>query len=117
MTIWKPLNLALAVTSLASTAVAHEPGVQGMDTEIGMCVTEVGKRADYGDARRVVHRVIDVDQKNLAEQRISIDTLVYTAEGETVAREYASRCVTRGALKVVSFKIQEKERQSYSAAL
>ena len=117
MTIWKPLYLALAATGLASTAIAHEPGVKGMDTEIGMCVTEVGKRADYADARRVVHRVIDVDQKNLAEQRISIDTLVYTAAGETVTREYASRCVTRGALKVVSFKIQEKERQRFSASL
>jgi hypothetical protein len=64
-----------------------------------------------------VHRIIDIDQKNLAEQRISIDTLVFTADGDTVTREYASRCVTRGALKVVSFKIQEKERQRFSASL
>ena len=117
MTIWKPLYLALAATGLAATAGAHEPGVKGMDTEIGMCVTEVVKRANYAEARRVVHRIIDIDQKNLAEQRISIDTLVFTADGDTVTREYASRCVTRGALKVVSFKIQEKERQRFSASL
>ena len=113
----KPLYLLLAAAGMASTAAAHEPGVKGMDTEIGMCVAEVGKRADYEGARRVVHRVMDVDQKNLAEQRIDIDTLVYTADGETVTREYASRCVTRGALKVVSFRIEETDRQRYSAAL
>jgi len=117
MTIWKAIYLALAAAVIASTAAAHEPGVKGMDIEIGMCVAEVGKRADYEGARRVVHRVVNVDQKNLAEQRISIDTLVYTADGETVTREYASRCVTLGALRVVSFKIEEKERQRYSAAL
>ena len=117
MISFKSIYLVLAAGVMAATAAAHEPGVKGMDEEIGMCVAEVGKRADYGDARRVVHRIVDVDQKNLAEQRISIDTLVYTADGETVTREYASSCVTRGALKVVSFKIEEKERQRYSAAL
>jgi len=117
MISFKSLYLALAAGAMASTAVAHEPGVTGMDEEIGMCVAEVGKRADYGDARRIVHRVVDVEQKNIAEQRISIDTLVYTADGEAVSREYASRCVTRGALKVVSFRIEEMERRRYSAAL
>ena len=104
----KPLYLLLAAAGMASTAAAHEPGVKGMDTEIGMCVAEVGRRADYGEARRVVHRVVDIEQKNIAEQSISIDTLVYTADGETV---------TRGAFKVVSFRIEETDRQRYSAAL
>lgn len=117
MTSSKLLSLALATAVMASTAAAHDSGVKGMDVEIGMCVAEVGKRADYTGARRVVHRVLDIEEKNIAEQRISIDTLVFTAGGESVTREYASRCVTRGAFKVVSFEIEETERQRYSAAL
>lgn len=117
MISFRSLFLVLAAVAVVSTAIAHEPGLRGMGEEIGMCVAEVGKRADYADARRVVHRVVDVNQKNLAEQRIDIDTLVYKADGETVTREYASRCVTRGAFKVVSFTIKEKSHKHHSVAL
>ena len=112
--------LALAAVTIGSTpAFAHDPveGARYMDHEIGMCVAEVGKQADYSGARRVVHKVVDIEQKNLAEQRIRIETLVYTAVGDAWSREYASNCVTRGALKVVSFDIAETNAMHYSAAL
>lgn len=112
--------VALAAATVGSTpALAHDPveGARNMDREIGMCVAEVGKQADYDEARRVVHKVVDIEQKNLAEQRIRIETLVYTADGDAWSREYASNCVTRGALKVVSFDIAETDAANYSVAL
>ena len=112
--------LALAVAFIGSTpALSHDlaKGARNMNHEIGMCVAEVGKQADYNEARRVVHKVVDIEQKNLAEQRIRIETLVYTADGDAWSREYASNCVTRGALKVVSFEIAETSATNYSAAL
>ena len=102
--------LALTAATIGSTpALAHDSAneTRGMDHEIGMCVAEVGRQANYSNARRVVHRIVGIEQKNLAEQRIRIETLVYTAGDDARAREYASNCVTRGALKVVSFDIKE----------
>ena len=58
--------LALAAVTIGSTpAFAHDPveGARYMDHEIGMCVAEVGKQADYSGARRVVHKVVDIEQK------------------------------------------------------
>jgi len=119
------ISLKLTALTMTAVAIGSTPGLahdssnvaRSMDYEIGMCVAEVGKHADYDSARRVVHKVVDVEQKNLAEQRIQIETLVYTAEGDAWTREYASRCVTRGALKVVSFEIEEADTAGLSAAL
>ena len=119
------ISIKSAALAIAASMIGSTPGLadgptevaRHMDREIGMCVAEVGKRANYDDARRVVHKIIDIEQKNLAEQRISIETLVYTTDNDAWTREYASRCVTRGALKVVSFDISETETAKYAASL
>ena len=82
---------------------------RSMDHEIQMCVAEVGRRADYGNATRVVHKIMEAEQKNIAEQQFTIDTIVFTDSSDVVAREYRSRCVTRGALKLVNFEINQAD--------
>lgn len=119
MISFKSILLVTAASTFASAPVpAHE--ITGanikMDREIEMCVAEVGKRANYDDARRVLHRVMSVNQKNLAEQEIRIDTLVYATDSQVTSRQYASTCVTRGPLKVVKFRIAETAGPAYSAA-
>lgn len=85
--------------------------------EIRLCVTEVGKRVNYDDATRVVHHVIEAGQKNLAEQEIRINALVFLGEGNAAESKYGSTCMTRGSLKIVRFEIAEIAGQRHSVAL
>ena len=79
---------------------------RGLDREISLCVAEIGRHADYDGGERIVHKVLDAEQKNLAEREFSIDTLVYADEAGGLIRQYQSRCVTKGALKVVRFDVR-----------
>ena len=107
----------LLITS--PTAFAHDQVVtkDEVGQEIGLCVDRIGSRADYENARRVVHRVVDISQKNIAEQELRIDTLVFAADDTALLRQYASTCVTHGPLKVVSFRIEETPDPALTADL
>ena len=107
----------LLVTS--PTAFAHDQVVtkEEVGKEVGLCVDRIGNRADYENAHRVVHRVVDISQKNIAEQQLRIDTLVFAADDTAAIRQYASTCVTHGPLKVVSFRIEETADPALTAGL
>lgn len=94
--------MALAVPTVSESATGRDARNKGK--EIQICVAEIRKRADYGDATRVVHTVA-AEQKNIAEQQFRINTLVYSGSKETAVREYYSLCVTRGPIELVSFRI------------
>ena len=116
----KGMVLAIGALGAVSAPVeAHDPrdAQSGVDREIEMCVAAVGKRANYDGAKRVLHLVMEINQKNIAEQEIRIDTLVYASDSEFTSRQYASVCVTRGPLKVVTFRIEETAGPDYSATL
>ncbi len=116
MSIVRSIQSATAVAALIALAA---PGVvesagktanRSMETEIQICVSEVGKNANYEHATRVVHMIMAAKQKNLAEQQFTIDTMVFTDNKDAIAREYRTRCVTRGALKLVDFEISQTDQ-------
>ena len=103
------LAVALAVFAAPPASEAAKGNdTRSLDREIQICVAEIGKRADYGGARRVVHRITDVEQRNIAEQTFRINTRVFASENDAAIREYSSHCVTRGSLKLVNLKIDQE---------
>lgn len=94
--------LILAIPTAAKSATSTD--TRKPDREIQICVAEIGKRAHYGEATRVVHTV-EAEQKNIAEQQFRINTVVYEDNNEIAVREYNSLCVTRGPIELVRFRI------------
>ena len=95
--------LALSLSCDASAATDRQQ--VRAEKLIAPCVAELAKHADLADAERVVHWVSDLEQKNLVEMRIRIDTDVYAGEGDEVRKQYSSTCDVSGPGKVVKFRI------------
>ncbi len=101
-----PFALVVATAIAPLSAAADEArAAERLKHEIRICMAELGKRADYDGATRVVHTV-HAEQKNIAERELRIVTAVYTVDAESAARNYASRCVTRGPVKLVKFELE-----------
>ena len=96
------LGFAVAPNADAGTVSAQ----RGTSLPIQTCVAEIGRNVDYGNASRVVHRVTSLDQKNLVELEIRIETSVYLESNDDAASEYTALCVTAALGKVVSFRIE-----------
>ena len=112
-TLFTTLILVLSVPAVAS----YPETERNLDQEIDMCVARIGAQANYDSAARVVHRVVEAEQVNLAEQQFRIDTLVLADDDSVVIRAYNSTCVTMGLLKVVRFHLEESIAPAQSAAL
>jgi len=95
------LGLAVAPNADAGTVSAQ----RGTSLPIQTCIAEIGKNVDYGNASRVVHRVVRLDQKNLVELEIRIETSVYLKGNDDVVSEHTASCVTSALGKVVTFRI------------
>lgn len=94
------LGLAVAPSADAGSVSAQ----RGTSLPIQACIAEISKNADYGNASRVVHWVASLDQKNLVELEIRIETSVYLNDDD-VARAYTASCVTGALGDVVEFEI------------
>jgi len=111
----KHIKLATSLTSLivlgfAVASDAHAGSKQlrhTTDKQIQTCVAEIGRHADYDDASRVVHWVVSLQQKNLVELTIKIETAVYGQAGEEIARGYTASCVTGTMGDLVKFRFNE----------
>jgi len=111
----KHIKLATSLASLIALClavinVAHAGTSQlrpATDKQIHSCVAEIGKHADYDDAARVVHWIVSLQQKNLAELTIKIETAVYGQAGEEIARGYTTSCVTGTMGDLVKFRFSE----------
>jgi len=95
--------LGLTVASDVNAAFGRDK--DSADQQIQACVAEVGRHADYDDASRVVHRVFSLDQRNLVELVIRIETSVFSKADETIVRGYMASCVTDTMADVVRFRI------------
>ena len=98
----------LACLGFALTPDANAGSVsikRGTSKPIQTCVAEIGKHADYVNASRVVHRISELDQRNLIEMEITVETSVYLKDGDGVAREYTASCVTGTMGELVKFHI------------
>ena len=104
-------STSLAILALLGLTVASDVNAESgldkdrADPQIQACVAEVSRHANYGDASRVVHRVFSLDQRNLVELVIRIETSVFSKIDETIVREYTTSCVTDTMADVVRFHI------------
>jgi hypothetical protein len=94
------LGFAVAPNADAGTVSAQ----RGTSLPIQTCIAEIGKKVDYGNALRVVHTVTSLDQKNLVELEIQIETSVYLKSDDDVATEYTASCMTGALGKVISIR-------------
>jgi len=94
------LGLAVVPDADAATVSAQ----RGTSLPIQTCIAEIGKNVDYGNASRVVHWVASLDQKNLVELEIRIQTSVYLTSDDDVASEYTASCVTGALGEILSFR-------------
>ena len=95
-----------AVLLLAGQASAKEQAWTEIDAEILNCVAAVGQHANYDDATRVRHAVIDVKERTVG-YKLTIETSLYNESGETAIREYATSCVVNGNNAPLQFDINE----------
>lgn len=99
------LCLAFAFNATAGTTRDKLRSQKNIET----CIVEVNKNANYGEATRVVHWVVDTQQLSLATVRIRIETDVYSRETELATARYVSTCVTGSFGDVERFRIQPAE--------
>ena len=101
---------SLMVLSFSAISDAHAGASQlrnSTNKQIQSCVAEIGKHADFDDATRVVHWVIALEQKNLMELTIKIESAVYGQVGEEIIRGYTASCVTGTMGDLVKFRFSE----------
>lgn len=102
------LSAATAITLLAFAAAAPAADIDETRyyEEIKSCIAEVGDRADYADATRVRHTVVEKNRSRLGYV-FAIDTAVFNDLQDKAIRSYASQCVARGKSTLVKFTINE----------
>ena len=87
-------------------AAAFDNDKAAYDSEVKICVAEVGDHSNYDGAARVLHKVV-MKKRTRIGYVFTIDTSVYTNSDDTAVREYASYCVARGDDRLVRFRIRE----------
>ena len=95
--------LGLSVVSDANADSARSMRIT--NEHIQACVAEIGRHADYDNAARIVHQVVGLDQKNLEEMEIKVETLVFLKSEGELAREYRVSCITGATHDLVRFRI------------
>ena len=95
--------LGLSLTCNVNAAQTH--GKARTDRQIQACVAEIGLHANYDEASRVVHRVESLEQRNLAEMKIGVETTVFLKDDGS-EREYRASCVTDTMGNLVKFHWQ-----------
>jgi len=107
MTVGAAVLLGLSLTGEANAEAERDN--RAITDPIKACVAEIGERANYEDADRIVHHVTSLDQKNIVQKSITIETAVYVDEDADTARLYTASCITGDLGKVVRFRLLEEE--------
>lgn len=95
-----------AVLLLAGQASAKEQAWSEIDAEIQNCVAAVAEHANYDNATRVRHAVVDVKKRTVG-YKLTIETSLYNEGGEGAIREYATSCVVNGNNAPLQFDMSE----------
>jgi len=90
-------NVAFALPSFETEAP---------QSSIEKCVAEVSSNADYADANGVEHKV-KTAPRSVSGHRVSIQTLVYGDNGDTIIREYKTNCAINKQEQIRYFKIRQ----------
>lgn len=100
--------ITLALFGLAFLCDANAGSVRSKrhtSEQIQTCISEIGRNANYENASRVVHWIAALNQRNLVEMEIKIETSVSLKSDDVVAREYRTVCVTGTMGDLVDFRI------------
>lgn len=93
-------------SNMAAASVNEEARV---DRQIQACVDEIRAHADYATAKRVVHSVSHLHQRNVVELEIRVDTAVYATDEDSAVREYEVSCITESRGDLVRFHINSSK--------
>ena len=99
------LSLTMTCDAYAGTNRSERRTIE----QVGSCVSEIAKHADYDDASRAVHWIDKLTQKNLLEIEIRIETTVYAESGDLAIRRYETSCLIAGKGSLVDFRIDTIE--------
>lgn len=97
---------AAALFVMAGTAAAAQGDWSEIQTEINSCVAVIAEHANYSDATRVRHAVVDVKERTVG-YKLSIETSIFTDSDEAAIREYTTSCVVNGNNAPMKFAINE----------
>ena len=112
--MFKRSKLLVLALSLASTSAFAAPQVwttyeqADIDLEVQSCLAEVGNRADYDGATAVRHEVTVSDRRGIGH-RLDIRTSVYSENGDTAIRAYATKCLVYRDHAPARFEISEAD--------
>ena len=95
-----------AILIFSGQASAAQQEWSGIDAEIKSCVAQVADHADYNDATRVKHAVVDVKERTVG-YKLMIETSLYNDKADGAIREYATSCVVNGNNAPLKFAISE----------
>jgi hypothetical protein len=93
---------------LSGTATAGQQEWTEIDAEIRSCVASVAESADYNDATRVRHTVVDVKER-IVGYRLTIETSLFNETSDAAIREYATSCVVNGSNAPLQFTISQAD--------
>ena len=99
------MSLAATIV-LAGTAYAGQGDWSEIRPEINACVAAVSEHADYADATRVRHAVVDIKERTVG-YKLTIQTSIFAETGDAAIREYATSCVVNGDHTPMQFSIVE----------
>lgn len=102
------VSLALLGLFAANVAMAL-PGFtkDAPQSSVDTCLAEVSANANYESGSTIYHNV-ETEERRVKGHKMSIQTLVYDADGETVIREYATHCAIDDKDEIQRFKIRQK---------
>lgn len=99
--------VSFALTFVCDDSLASDRSRRTDAADIRACIFEINKKADYTDASRVMHWVVGLKQKNIAELEVRIETSVYKDRDAEPVKEYKTSCVTGALGGLVRFRMSE----------
>ncbi len=101
---------ALSLIGLFAANVAMAlPGFDedAPQSSVDTCVAAVDAQADYNDGTKVLHNV-ETTKRRVSGHIMSIQTLVYGQDGDTLIREYKTNCAINDDNEIKRFRLREK---------
>jgi len=102
------LSAAALFVFAGQASAAQGSWQQEIETEINSCVAAIADHANYDDATRVRHSVVGVKERTVG-YKLTIETSIYSDDGDTAIREYATSCVVNGNNAPMKFSISESD--------
>ncbi len=108
----KTANIAAAFSLIGLFAANGAMALPGFDEEapkssVDACVAAVDAEADYDESARVLHNV-ETSKRRVSGHIMSIQTLVYGPDGNTLIREYKTNCAINDNNEIKRFRIRQR---------